>query len=163
MIVYQIGSLFDSTQLTIGHGVNCLGFMGAGIALQFRQRFPSNFYMYKTLCDNGNLKPGDAMFVDDVDDKTLQVRKIANLATQYYPGDDATIPRVENAIEAAVMHLTDLGIYEMAIPKIGCGIGGLEWKDVEEVLSKHDKFVFEVWEYIPVVDYVSLMKQRIYN
>ncbi len=77
------GDLFDVLDQTdgpvvLGHGVNAEGIMGAGIAAQFRARYPEMYNNYASLCNDGSLRPGDSwIWHEDVD----RVH-IANLVTQ---------------------------------------------------------------------------------
>ena len=52
MIKYVSGDLFKSETQTIVNTVNCVGAMGAGIALEFKNRYPNMFYSYKKICDS---------------------------------------------------------------------------------------------------------------
>jgi len=73
---------------------------------------------------------------------------IMNIASQELPGPNATYPLLALAAEDAVRMLKKAGINSMAIPQIGCGIGGLEWEKVEQILLALEKdydFEFEVW------------------
>ena len=49
-MIEKTGNLFDSGYHAIGHGVNCRGIMGAGIAVEFKDRFPKNYQEYVTKC-----------------------------------------------------------------------------------------------------------------
>ena len=70
------GDLFLSRAQTLPHGVNCRGRMGAGIALDFRRRFPEMFEEYRRRCRQGTLRPGGALLWTQNDPWVL------NLATQ---------------------------------------------------------------------------------
>jgi O-acetyl-ADP-ribose deacetylase (regulator of RNase III) len=43
--------------------VNCVGVMGKGIALQFKQAFPHNFKLYRQACQAGEMQPGKMLVV----------------------------------------------------------------------------------------------------
>ena len=58
-INYVKGNIFDSSMMTVVNTVNTVGFMGAGIALEYKRRYPDMFDEYKLNCLNGNLKIGD--------------------------------------------------------------------------------------------------------
>jgi O-acetyl-ADP-ribose deacetylase (regulator of RNase III) len=122
------GDLFERGFPAIGHGVNCRGVMGAGIAKEFRRRFPVMYQIYREKCEAGELYPGyfHAVPIDNV--------WIFNLATQQDPGADATLLAVETSVYRALRSCKLMGIRTLGVPRIGCGIGGLEWPDVREVL-----------------------------
>ena len=76
MIVERTGDLFTADCPALGHGVNTLGSMGAGIAVEFRRRWPAMYDAYREECRSGRLQPG-GIFVYQAPD-----RLIVNLATQ---------------------------------------------------------------------------------
>ncbi|MEO8953118.1 MAG: macro domain-containing protein, partial [Ktedonobacteraceae bacterium] len=55
---YQRGSIFDSKAHVIVNTVNCEGYMGKGLALAFKQRFPEMFPVYQQECKTGKLRIG---------------------------------------------------------------------------------------------------------
>jgi O-acetyl-ADP-ribose deacetylase (regulator of RNase III) len=75
-MIYRTGDVFASTCPALGHGVNTLGSMGAGIAVEFRRRWPAMYRAYVQECRSGRLQPG-GIFVFQAAD-----RLIVNLATQ---------------------------------------------------------------------------------
>jgi O-acetyl-ADP-ribose deacetylase (regulator of RNase III) len=58
VIVERTGDLLTSACLALGHGVNTLGSMGAGIAVEFRRRWPAMYDAYREPCRSGALQPG---------------------------------------------------------------------------------------------------------
>jgi O-acetyl-ADP-ribose deacetylase (regulator of RNase III) len=71
MIVYKTGDIFTSNAEILVNPVNCKGVMGAGLAKQFRERFPENYLEYKNYCKNGDDEgnravPGGWFFCDNV-------------------------------------------------------------------------------------------------
>ena len=52
-------NLLNSTAEALINAVNCVGVMGKGIALQFKQTFPKDYFnAYKLACENGDLAIG---------------------------------------------------------------------------------------------------------
>ena len=47
MIDYKTGDIFEEDAEALVNSVNCVGIMGRGIALQFKNVFPDNFKAYK--------------------------------------------------------------------------------------------------------------------
>lgn len=45
------GNLLSENVEALINTVNCVGIMGKGIALQFKQAYPENFKEYKKACD----------------------------------------------------------------------------------------------------------------
>jgi O-acetyl-ADP-ribose deacetylase (regulator of RNase III) len=125
----NVGDLFTSTADAIGHGVNVDGLMGGGIAAVFRDRFPTMHGAYRALCDHGSLSPGQVMPWDDGS------RWVYNIASQCRPGADARLDWLRSGVTAAVAHAEAIGLRSIALPRIGCGIGGLRWDDVLPALA----------------------------
>jgi O-acetyl-ADP-ribose deacetylase (regulator of RNase III) len=124
--------------------------MGAGIAKTIREKFPKVYDEYKQVCEIG-LNPGD-VFVYSENGKV-----IVNLATQYMPGPNATY----EAVALSLMRLSrgasrpeKIAKYgrKIAIPEIGCGIGGLEWPVIEQIIKSaeaaYPEVEYEVWHYV---------------
>jgi hypothetical protein len=58
-IIFVSGDLFADPSLDgLAHGCNCVGAMGAGIAMEFRRRYPEMYLQYKKHCDSGDFVPG---------------------------------------------------------------------------------------------------------
>jgi O-acetyl-ADP-ribose deacetylase (regulator of RNase III) len=145
-MIIKYGDVFTTDARYIGHGVNCDGKMGAGIAAQVRKKFPNTHDRYVRLCEAGNIGTGD-VFACPENDKV-----IVNLFTQDRPGANARYEWVFNACYDAAKKIMLAGKdTRMAIPQIGAGIGGLEWYRVATILdcieTLVDGFEFEVWIY----------------
>jgi O-acetyl-ADP-ribose deacetylase (regulator of RNase III) len=130
VITWRTGDLFASGLPAIAHGVNCKGVMGAGIALQFRQRWPQMAESYRRRCRRGEMLPGEVMSWRDSDGSF-----IFNLVTQVNPGPDAQPWMITAAAGSMITeayylrHITEIGL-----PWIGCGIGGLTRDDLHSAL-----------------------------
>ena len=51
MIEYKNGDILQEDVEALVNAVNCVGIMGRGIALQFKNAFPENFKAYASACD----------------------------------------------------------------------------------------------------------------
>lgn len=58
MMISRQGDILASDADAIVNPVNCVGVMGAGLALQFKKAFPQNFRAYKKACDASQLQAG---------------------------------------------------------------------------------------------------------
>jgi O-acetyl-ADP-ribose deacetylase (regulator of RNase III) len=141
-VEYVQGDLFVNRfrAQALAHGVNCRGSMGAGIALQFRERYPAMFEEYRRLCkaQPRELNPGDVFLWRD-DNRPW----VFNLATQEdYWRSRATY----QAVELTLHRMRDLadteGVASIAMPRIGAGYGGLSWKKVRVLIDE----VFATWD-----------------
>lgn len=143
MIIHKTGDLFDSDAPVIGHGINCFGAMRAGIATQFSNRYPDMYEWYKMLCKTRSIKPGNAYLWTPTEGPT-----VANIASQWRPGPDARYTWAVSGIRDVVDFCFDNDLEKFAIPRIGCGIGGLDWEVLERKLGREfgDSCVdIEVW------------------
>jgi O-acetyl-ADP-ribose deacetylase (regulator of RNase III) len=109
----------------IGHGVNCKGMMGSGIAVPFRKSYPEMYTHYKSMCDQDFLLPG--MVLPWKADGLW----IFNIASQYQPGPSAKLEYLEMGLLYCLFTMRNFGLKHLALPRIGAGIGGLEWSDVK--------------------------------
>ncbi len=160
MIEYRSQSVFDfSNTSVIAHGVNCQGKMNSGVAKQVRAQYPKAYEEYMKLyltgdsdesfifgrfCDpnRANQLLGLSQIVKDKD------TFIANLFTQNFYGKDGAKYADQTSIHTALIHLAYSVQYtqslpkSIAMPKIGCGFGGLDWETevlpvLEDVNSKY--------------------------
>lgn len=131
-LVLKTGDLFTSTADALGHGVNCMGLMGAGIAVAFKERCdPAMYEEYRKLCEQKLLKPGLIYPFRNSDG-----RYVINIASQEYPGPDATYEWLDSGMANALAYCSQRGLKSLAVPRIGCGIGGLEWDTVRDLMQQ---------------------------
>lgn len=130
-LIERHGDLFTSDAPGLAHGCNTEGRMGAGIAAQFRARHPEMYRHYADLCRAGDLIPGE-VFMWVPNDGPV----IFNLASQDDPGPHARLEWVDRSVRYALYEADAKGIERIALPRVGCGIGGLDWADVKRVLKK---------------------------
>lgn len=146
-LIYKTGNLFDGGDPAIAHGVNCRGKMGSGIAVQFRERYPEMYREYRSMCNSGMLDLGQFyQWRSDADDKLADAMGwedamangvsplIYNLVTQVEPGPNAKLSGILVSVGQMLDELRGLGVDRVGIPRIGCGIGALEWPHVEGIL-----------------------------
>jgi O-acetyl-ADP-ribose deacetylase (regulator of RNase III) len=142
-LVHHTGDIFTTQSKGIGHGVNVAGVMGHGIAVQFKQRFPDMYSAYNTLCRQGHLLPGETMIWEPAPGLFVY-----NIASQDEPGRNASYAWLEQGVKAALIHADENGLTTIALPRIGSGIGGLNEREVELLLSQTVapfKTSIEIW------------------
>lgn len=133
MIEERTGDLFGQEDLkALAHGCNCAGAMGKGIAVGFKERYPAMYKFYNGICKSTGFVTGD---VFPYYDKQTDV-VVFNLMTQRHWTTPATIEAIAMSVERMFMHAQTLNIQKIGIPKIGCGLGGLDWDVVRPVLEK---------------------------
>lgn len=130
MIQYVTGDLLASEEVVIAHGCNTQGVMGAGIAKAISSRYYRTVFIpYYDACLTETFVPGTAQRCT-----TVEGRTVFNLGTQVHPGRNARAWYVLLAMGNMFSQCAVAGIRTVAIPRIGCGIGGLQWRDVEKVI-----------------------------
>jgi O-acetyl-ADP-ribose deacetylase (regulator of RNase III) len=139
------GNIFDSEMQTLVNPVNCRGVMGAGLALQFKERYPLYFDAYQFACKQGVLEK-DKCFIYDVSEH----RKIYSFPTKIHWRGNST----KKLLGEGLLHLTssvdDYGITSLAVPALGCGLGGLKWEEVRPILYRWlNKLTIPVELYVP--------------
>ena len=128
MINYTTGDILLANTEAIVNTVNCVGIMGRGIALQFKNAFPKNFKAYEAACEQKKVQPGK-MFVFET--RTLTNPKfIINFPTKRHWLGKSRIEDIDSGLKALVTEIRDHGIRSIALPPLGSGLGGLEWADV---------------------------------
>ncbi len=138
MVRITKGDILAADTDALVNTVNCVGVMGRGIALQFKRAFPDNFKLYEKACARGDVRPG-VMFVVENTDLTGP-RFIINFPTKRDWKNKSRIEDIDAGLIGLVEVIRDRGIKSIALPPLGCGLGGLDWSDVrpriERALSK---------------------------
>lgn len=133
MIEYKNGDLFKEEVDALVNTVNCVGIMGRGLALQFKNAFPANYKAYAAACESNAVMPG-RMFVYDTD-KTSP-RFIINFPTKQHWRDKSSFQDIENGLDDLARVIQELKITSIAIPPLGCGLGGLDWLQVRTAIER---------------------------
>ncbi len=125
------------------NAVNCQGVMGKGIALAFKERFPNNFEIYKRACDNGTMKIGEVLLVQE------KGKTIVNFPTKDSWRKKSTYEFISQGLESLAKVIVEEKITSISIPPLGCGNGGLDWNKVEALIFT----AFEKLDDIEIVIY----------
>lgn len=128
MIEFRTGDILTADAEAIVNTVNCVGIMGRGIALQFKNAFPANFKAYEAACAREEVRPGK-MFVFKTGTFT-NPKYIINFPTKRHWRGKSRIEDIESGLKALVEEIRARGIRSIAIPPLGSGLGGLNWSDV---------------------------------
>jgi O-acetyl-ADP-ribose deacetylase (regulator of RNase III)/uncharacterized protein YwgA len=130
------GDMFSEPVEALVNTVNCVGVMGKGVALEFKNRWPSNFRAYKDVCDAKGLKPGN-MFVFDTKELFAPQgpRYLINFPTKAHWRSKSKMEYIEDGLDALADVIREHGITSIAIPPLGCGNGGLDWEDVRPLIE----------------------------
>jgi O-acetyl-ADP-ribose deacetylase (regulator of RNase III) len=133
MIEITQGNVVTAEADAIVNTVNCVGFMGRGIALQFKKAYPENCEAYRKACDRGEVQPG-RMFIFDTSDM-LHARYIINFPTKRHWRGKSHYEDIKVGLRALVEDVKRLGIRSIAVPPLGCGLGGLDWRKVRPMIE----------------------------
>src|ERR1700733_3871817 len=148
MIQYKSGDILADDAEALVNTVNCVGIMGRGIALQFKNAFPKNFEVYEQACNRQEIQPG-RMFVYENDSLT-DPRFIINFPTKRHWRGKSRIEDIESGLVALVEEIKSREIRSIAIPPLGAGLGGLNWNEVrpriEKALKGIDGLIVRVYE-----------------
>src|SRR5262249_8288817 len=122
MIEYATGDILSADAEALVNTVNCVGIMGRGVALQFKNAFPSNFKAYAAACAQGDVQPG-RMFVHET--RTITNPKfIINFPTKRHWRGKSRIEDIETGLIALKAEIRNRNITSIAIPPLGSGLGG---------------------------------------
>lgn len=133
MIKLTHGDILRADAEALVNTVNCVGIMGRGIALQFRKEFPDNYKLYKAACDKKQLHPGN-LLVHDLN-RFENPRYIINFPTKRHWKGKSRIEDIESGLKALVAIIHRNNIKSVALPPLGCGLGGLDWEDVRPLIE----------------------------
>lgn len=144
MITYVNGDLLGATQKVIVHGCNNRGVMGSGVAAQIRAKWPNVYEVYALKHRVFGLELGDIIPVATLDGKI-----VVNAVTQDGFGRDGQryvdYAAIERCFETINDRVHGWEVNEVAMPRIGAGLGGGDWKIIEEIINRTAKY------YTPVV------------
>ncbi len=126
------GNILEDDAEAVVNTVNCVGVMGKGIALQFRQAYPANYRQYAIACKHHVVRPG-VMFTTETG-KFGNPQYIINFPTKRHWRGKSRLEDIESGLAALTAELTRLNVRTVAVPALGCGNGGLDWEVVRPLI-----------------------------
>jgi O-acetyl-ADP-ribose deacetylase (regulator of RNase III) len=135
MIEYCTGDMFANTAVeALTNTVNCVGVMGKGLALQFKQRMPPYYFQrYAGDCKYGLYKPGHVItFFNLASDHP---KWVFNFTTKNHWRNPSRLEWIKSGLEDLVSECYAHRITRLAIPALGCTNGGLNWDDVRPLIE----------------------------
>jgi O-acetyl-ADP-ribose deacetylase (regulator of RNase III) len=133
MIEYKTGDILTEDVEALVNTVNCVGIMGRGVALQFKNAFPENFKSYYMACKRNEVQPG-RMFVFETG-RLTNPRYIINFPTKRHWRGQSKIEDIEIGLSSLAEEIKDRNILSIAIPPLGSGLGGLQWSKVRPYIE----------------------------
>lgn len=132
MIEYRDGDLLADESEALVNAVNCVGVMGAGVALAFARRFPENFRAYAAACRRSEAAPG-RLFVFETGAE-FPPRYLVNFPTKRHWRDRSRMEDIVAGMSSLREEVLARAIRSVALPALGCGLGGLRWPEVRAAI-----------------------------
>ena len=123
MIEFKTGDILAEEVEALVNSVNCVGVMGRGIALQFKNAFPDNFKAYAAACEREEVRPGH-MFVYATGDLTGP-RYIINFPTKRHWRGKSRMEDIDSGLAALAQEIKERNIRSIALPPLASGLGGV--------------------------------------
>ena len=133
MIQFTRGDIFAQPAEALVNPVNCVGVMGKGLALQFKRRHPDAFLAYRQACAERRVRPGRMFTFDTGGDRP---RWIVHFPTKRHWRDQSTVGDIEAGLHGLAAAVERYGIRSVAVPPLGCGLGGLDWRAVRPLVTE---------------------------
>lgn len=131
-------TLLKSRMQTITNTVNCVGVMGKGVALKFKNAHKANFDDYVQRCHRNDVVPGvPYVFPADPKRDKPELELVLNFPTKNHWRNPSEIEWVEGGLKILAESYQEWGIKSLALPPLGCGNGGLLWRDVWPLIEQH--------------------------
>ena len=149
MYSFVTGNILESHTQCLVNTVNCEGYMGKGIAYQFKKAFPKNNDDYIKACKTGELTVGKIHhFIENN-------KIIVNFPTKDKWREKSKISYIDKGMDTLIDFIKNNNIHSISIPPLGCGNGGLEWNEVQKILvekiSLIDNDNMEILFFIPTL------------
>ena len=140
-IRYKTGDLIEALKTgdvdAIAHQANCFNTMGSGVELAIKQAFPE---AYEADCQTIKGDPDKLGTLSaTVVQNEFGFGWIFNLYGQYNYGREpgmvyTDLDALRSAVAQMKLFLDAANISALGLPKLGCGLGGAKWQDVEAIL-----------------------------
>lgn len=138
MIEYTTGNILEAQVDALVNPINTVGIMGKGLALQFKTSYPEMFVEYKKQCNKGRIKVGNVYIYET---KLAIPRYIINFPTKEHWKNPSKIEYIIEGLNSLYWVLLKYPIKSIAIPPLGCGLGGLDWEEVKGLIENTASFL----------------------
>jgi len=137
MIEEGKGNILDADVEALVNTVNTVGVMGKGVALQFKIAFPQMFKEYQKACKLGQVKIGK-MYVYQ-NNPNSNPKFIINFPTKIHWKQDSDLEFIREGLKSLLEVIKSNNIKSIALPPLGCGMGGLNWIEVLPLIQQSFK------------------------
>lgn len=144
------GDMFFSRMQTLTVSVNIVGVMGKGLASRAKYQFPDVYVKYQDVCRRKSLTMGRPFFYRRESSLDYELADEPSTLTNgngetwfvLFPTkrhwrENADINAIEEGLKQIVEKYRFWEIKSLALPALGCGLGGLDWKDVGPLICKY--------------------------
>lgn len=155
MIEFVTGNILESNAECLINTVNCEGYMGKGIAYQFKMKYPLNNIDYIKACKTKELMIGKLHYYRE------DGKMIINFPTKDKWRAKSKMEYVEKGLRELLILIEKLSITSIAIPPLGCGNGGLSWGEVKPVILQYLESIsqnVDILIYEPSQNYKATIK-----
>jgi O-acetyl-ADP-ribose deacetylase (regulator of RNase III) len=158
MLQYTHGNLLEAQVDALVNTVNEVGVMGKGIALMFKEAFPENTNQYISACESGEVKVGHVYTT--ANHSLIGPKWIINFPTKKHWRNPSKIEWIRTGLVDLVRVIKANKITSIALPPLGCGNGGLDWKNVRPLIENamRDLEDVNVLVYAPISHYLNMPK-----
>jgi O-acetyl-ADP-ribose deacetylase (regulator of RNase III) len=126
-IVESTGSIFESGCAALVSPVDAAtGAQGKGLALEFKRRWPERCAEYRRMARSGCVNAGSVYTQRSSDPIILFA------ATKGHWREPSYITHVRLCLCRIIDAVAEYNIRDIALPALGCGLGGLSWSVVRE-------------------------------
>ena len=133
MITFTSGNVLAANAQALVNTVNTDGVMGKGIALHFKEQFPENYRSYRAACLKGDVVIGKMHVFENL--ALTGPRWIINFPTKTSWRQRSQLAYITAGLKDLVHVVARCGITSIAVPPLGCGNGGLNWRDVRPLIQ----------------------------
>lgn len=127
-IEYKKGDILESDSQALVNAVNCVGIMGAGLAKQFKTKYPNMYKHYKDSCNKGYLSIGKLCCFKEKN------KIIINFPTKIHWKNSSQLSFIDKGLDALILAIYKYDIKSISIPMLGCGLGQLKKEDVHSLI-----------------------------
>ena len=132
MLTFASGDIFAQPADVLVNPVNCVGVMGRGLAAQFKRRYPAVFRAYREACRAGELRPGRVLLLPA---GSARPCAIAHFPTKRHWRDPSRVEDIDAGLRHLATTIRRLRVPSIAVPPLGCGLGGLDWHTVRPLIA----------------------------
>jgi len=128
-IIYTDGDILMNPAEAIVIPVNTVGVPGAGLAKAWAKKDPAAAGIYKSLCEKGLIKVGEITVIKHGDNRWIM------FPTKEHWKHPSRLEWIKSGLIDLRQNVNAQELQSIAVPALGCGLGGLKWDDVRRLLE----------------------------